>query len=501
MKALVVLGPLGSGKTTTLIRLLAQMDRRNNVRLVINEVGRFAIDIDRIAAATGNVLDIDSLTAGCLGCANLAEFDQIIGQCSQQDGLLLIEPTGVADGHEIKAALARHHVPWRCLTLVNPVTFVHDQRAGILPTQLDVATHVAVTRTDSVSDELLVRLAPYGVPVVSLPRETLGGLSIERLLEGGGHHHGYHHKHACDGHHECGHHHHDHDHHHGHGHGYETTPILLRSSVTAEELARVLDALDLRRAKGVVNGYWFDRVGSEFTLGDTRDELPYAILIADAPLDARLVATISQPSAHDERSLKERLSQLSREEAHAEIDRLLAQAGEVVDASGALRLSDESVDHACEIAKAPSVAMEYRQAAKQARIRHALAVYDLLDQATAPGNALIEVGAVLAWQCAKRAEEVGDELVREVQRRKPATMWLAGLARIDDPRYDLVPEGYGGPLSPEAGGVIVAWGQVHEGLSAHVIANALRVMAVRAAAYGTWSDRWYRALESLGVQV
>ncbi|RYF28965.1 MAG: hypothetical protein EOO17_03295 [Chloroflexi bacterium] len=463
MKALVVLGPLGSGKTTTLIRLLAQMDKVSDVHLVINEVGRFAVDIDRINNATGSVLDVEGLTAGCLGCANLAEFDDIVARLADKDGVLLVEPTGVADGHEIRAALSRHNVGWRCLTLINPVTFPHDLRAGIVSTQLEVATRIAITRPDGLSeddrDHMLHQLAPYGVPVIDLHPAHLSGLSINSLLndEQIDAHSGHHDHNDCD--------HASHGHGHGHshnGHGYTTTPVLLRPEITAEQLRSVCAQLDLRRGKGVVAGQWFDRVGTEFTLGEKRDEAPYAILISDVPLDAVLVESLTVPAEVDERSLKQRLSGLSARDAHEEIDRLLAQAGGVYDSNRNLRVADESLDLACEIAKTPAVSPEYRQKSKQARIRHAIGVYDEIDWNVASAAMLVEVGAVMAWQAARRADEVGEQLITDIQSRTPATMWLEGIARTADPRYDLMSDGYGGPLSPSAGVAIIYLKKVEE---------------------------------------
>lgn len=496
MNALVILGTLGSGKTTTIVNLLGQMssEQLSRLHLVVNEVGSFAVDIDRVNQASGNVLDVAGITAGCLGCANLAQFIEIVEQLAGQRGLLLIEPTGVADGHEIRAAVARFAMPWHCLTLVNPSTFQDDMRVGILPSQLEVATMIGITRPEVLSeadrDHIMHSLAPYGVSVIDVAARHAP--TIETLLARG-ETTNQHHDTSCSCGHDHSHAHDDHDHHeHSHSHGgYLTTPVLLRSSTTINQVRNVCERLKPRRLKGVVEGRWIDWVGDTFTISEPRSEDPYVVFIDSEPLPQGIVDELSEHIEQTTKKLKQRVidAGLTTDEIHYHITRLLALGAQ------------ESLDLADQLGRLPQAAPVDRARAFEARLRRSLAIVET--GLLAPDD-MVEHGAILAYQSSMRRQEISYDLLETIKSHRPATLWLTGIERLVAerlPRYDLMPETYGGPLSPSAAIVIAKWGIQHEGLTADSIIRTFAHMVEASIPYPTWSEGWRQAARQFHANV
>lgn len=102
MKVLVIGGFLGSGKTSTIIRLGKELSSQGNkVAVIVNEIGEIGIDGDVISKYG---LDTTELTSGCICCSlkvNMKNTITLLMKDFQPD-LLLIEPTGIAFPQVIK---------------------------------------------------------------------------------------------------------------------------------------------------------------------------------------------------------------------------------------------------------------------------------------------------------------------------------------------------------------------------------------------------------------
>lgn len=102
MKVLVIGGFLGSGKTSTIIRLGKELSAQGNkVAVIVNEIGEIGIDGDVISKYG---LDTTELTSGCICCSlkvNMKNTITLLMKDFKPD-LLLIEPTGIAFPQVIK---------------------------------------------------------------------------------------------------------------------------------------------------------------------------------------------------------------------------------------------------------------------------------------------------------------------------------------------------------------------------------------------------------------
>lgn len=102
MKVLVIGGFLGSGKTSTIIRLGKELSAQGNkVAVIVNEIGEIGIDGDVISKYG---LDTTELTSGCICCSLKVNMKTTISLLMKdfQPDILLIEPTGIAFPQVIK---------------------------------------------------------------------------------------------------------------------------------------------------------------------------------------------------------------------------------------------------------------------------------------------------------------------------------------------------------------------------------------------------------------
>ena len=128
MKTLAVLGPLGSGKTTLVNKILALFSHLR-ILVVVNDVGTENIDASRIR----NAGDVKALTAGCIGCSDLPAFQGVIREAqavANNIDVLLIEPTGIADGNEIRDAVVGVGEIFHAITLVDVKHFGRNRALG-----------------------------------------------------------------------------------------------------------------------------------------------------------------------------------------------------------------------------------------------------------------------------------------------------------------------------------------------------------------------------------
>ena len=130
----LITGFLGSGKTTTLLHLLAQKPAEENWGILVNEFGEIGID-GALLAESGAVLK--EIPGGCMCCVNGLPMQVGLNMLLRQHQLdrLLIEPTGLGHPKQILDMLsAEVYQPWlnlqASLTLLDPRQ-LSDERVRI----------------------------------------------------------------------------------------------------------------------------------------------------------------------------------------------------------------------------------------------------------------------------------------------------------------------------------------------------------------------------------
>lgn len=123
MRVIVIGGFLGSGKTSTVIRLGKELsDQGKKVAVIVNEIGEIGIDGDIISKYG---LETNELTSGCICCSLKINMKTTITLLMQEytPDILLIEPTGIAFPQIIK-----HEIELMNLkdTLVAPLVTLID---------------------------------------------------------------------------------------------------------------------------------------------------------------------------------------------------------------------------------------------------------------------------------------------------------------------------------------------------------------------------------------
>lgn len=101
-EVLVVLGSLGAGKTTLMTDLADYLTRIGKpFKIIVNDIGTVNTDARRLAA-----YEPTQLTQGCICCSDLDSLRQALEELQATREMILIEPTGIADGRGIKQLIS-----------------------------------------------------------------------------------------------------------------------------------------------------------------------------------------------------------------------------------------------------------------------------------------------------------------------------------------------------------------------------------------------------------
>jgi G3E family GTPase len=140
VRAVVLSGPLGSGKTTTLNQLLhvaSHTEGLGNFVVIENDIGSANTDKQRLIVSPEQVL---ALTAGCICCNDLHSLKAAVKAISQNHSqeridTIFIETTGIADPHAVKEALHEMKIP---ALLIVTVDVLHFERNRLLRRDRDM---------------------------------------------------------------------------------------------------------------------------------------------------------------------------------------------------------------------------------------------------------------------------------------------------------------------------------------------------------------------------
>ncbi len=368
MEVVSVIGPLGSGKTTTVNELIQHVPHGESFAVVVNDVGTENIDASRIAEHEGNQRDnVVALTAGCIGCSDVTQFREALHNVAAAEiDLLFIEPTGIAPGNEIVDVVRGSGYDLSVLTLVNTQNVHRDMKYQVLPSQLAAANIIGLTHITEETDtsELLDRVLdelPALNPSVELrliqpesidgrllaelrgrAREyDIGSTALRQMID------------PVE------------DHSHEHSHGVTAQSLMPKDVASVSDIKDALLKLvalenkPLLRAKGVVGSTRFDVVGETWNQSEDTDSAPTSkinvIFAGDSlPHEASILAdfvegNIDLKISHDKKEVVKSVSELPLEERIEIVEDIIHQYPDPISKSHGELIPDCEADNGYEI--------------------------------------------------------------------------------------------------------------------------------------------------------
>ncbi len=428
MEVLCILGTLGSGKTTVLNHILPTWSDKR-VLVVVNDVGTVNVDVKRINHSG----EVKAMTAGCIGCNDFAAFQKLFLEAINSGiELLIIEPTGIADGREIvQAVSAQQNCEVYCLTLVDVAHFYRNRALNTLPTQIEVANDILLTWTSAESslyNQVLDYIARYslGARINEIDIDDVDGL--QRLVAQMSRNKIVNFKFEKD----------NNSHNHS-NHGVYAYSIAFKDTITFADLVlSIIPYKDiLLRAKGLVAGREFDFVQGDLVQRGFSNGLSAGNFISNQPLPENAFSNIRDLVVTDQRNKKQRMQSsddIPLKDTLAAIDWQLGQYPSV-EGNGFLRVDFEA-DVAYQISKRPGVPTKiWQQVLQKYFYMRVLA-----------GNQIVSgkwdshpdlpywkrrVGMNLAWHMKNYSNDLTDDLCMSAMQLNPSSMALDGLRQIE----------------------------------------------------------------------
>ncbi len=102
MKVMIIGGFLGSGKTTTILRISRQLSNAGKkTAIIVNEIGEIGLDGDTLSSPG---IRTEELTSGCICCTLRISMQYTLQTLEEEfaPDIVIIEPTGIAFPRQIK---------------------------------------------------------------------------------------------------------------------------------------------------------------------------------------------------------------------------------------------------------------------------------------------------------------------------------------------------------------------------------------------------------------
>ncbi|MCU0759259.1 MAG: hypothetical protein MUF07_08710 [Steroidobacteraceae bacterium] len=185
----VVTGPLGSGKTTAIARLLADKPPHEDWVVLLNEFSDAGIDALTVASAARGAFDVRLVPGGCLCCTGERDFRRNLQELvtERRPDRILVEPTGL--GHP--AGIVEELLAWEAggqLRLAGVVALVDPQRlrdgslraGGDAHAQCEIADALALSKADLADADDRARFAAFAAGLFPA-KSWIGTLADGRL--------------------------------------------------------------------------------------------------------------------------------------------------------------------------------------------------------------------------------------------------------------------------------------------------------------------------------
>ncbi|WP_440956916.1 GTP-binding protein [Methanosarcina sp. Mfa9] len=167
MKCMIIGGFLGSGKTTTIRKIIEHLGKRGQkTAIIVNEIGEIGIDGDTVS---GPGVETREITNGCICCTLRISMEHTIKSLMSEyrPDTIIIEPTGIAFPRQIKGNIEKMNLPG--LSFAPIVNLVDASRLSTNPeelqnfmlNQIDEAEVMAINKVDLIERERLLEICVF----------------------------------------------------------------------------------------------------------------------------------------------------------------------------------------------------------------------------------------------------------------------------------------------------------------------------------------------------
>ncbi len=155
----IISGFLGSGKTTSIIQLLAKKNAGEQWAVIINEFGKVAIDSQtlRSSSITGNVYEV---SGGCICCSAQGYFHENLDKITKSNNYtrIIVEPSGLG-GIDMVTEIVSSYPGLRlmsviCMVDISSLRNARLQMNAIYRSQISVADVILFSKCDLLSNSL-----------------------------------------------------------------------------------------------------------------------------------------------------------------------------------------------------------------------------------------------------------------------------------------------------------------------------------------------------------
>ena len=167
MKCMIIGGFLGSGKTTTIRKIIENLGKQGKkTAIIVNEIGEIGIDGDTVS---GTGVETREITSGCICCTLRISMEHTIKSLMSEyrPDTIIIEPTGIAFPRQIKANIEKMNIPG--LSFAPIINLVDASRLSTSPeelqnfmlNQIEEAEVMAINKVDLIKRERLLEICVF----------------------------------------------------------------------------------------------------------------------------------------------------------------------------------------------------------------------------------------------------------------------------------------------------------------------------------------------------
>jgi G3E family GTPase len=447
LKTILVIGPIGSGKTTLAGNLFKSGLLPGKCAFIFNDDGT-PETVDAAIIAGG--ADFRPMNSGCFGCRDVTQFKTLI-QALDSGGeydFTVIEPLGFVEGSEVPRVLKECGITPNVIALLDVKHLKQNDLLGIVPSQLRVGDIIALTKyppNAELGDEALDQALEYagryapGKSIVLLPpdghipQEILKAALAEKTV----------HKHE-HGHCSCRHHH----HHDGHDHGFFTYSFLLKPDTSFLTVKKYIEGCGSRilRVKGVAEGRQFHMVHGDWQITIPDNSPSFVTFYSTLPVATDGIAEITKPAAETFGTTKilVRTDAIPTEQNVELIKSILEKLPKeaLVGIDGPIT-NPEMHELLNEVRKRPGVPADLNAEAIRARVAYYLKVAAILTPQSqwwnhpASGRKKYDLAVGIGWFAQNKPTELGRKIVDEAVQVNLALLLTEGLLAFESHNPDL----------------------------------------------------------------